>query len=388
MPQRPPIPPATYIDHPRQLARMVDTLCREPLLAFDTESNSLHAYTERVCLIQISSRTVDYIVDPLALPDLTLLGDLLADPRIEAVFHAAEYDLMCLKRDYHFEVTNLFDTMVAARICGIRQIGLQNLVHSYLSIDLDKSHQRDNWAKRPLPAACLRYAQFDTHYLPDLHDLLLAELEARGHLEEARETFDDLSRLTLPHEGRRFDPDGYWRIGIPARLNQRQMAILRELYLTREKLAEHANLPPVNVAQNRTLVELAQRAPTNRDALGGIYGLSPKGMRRWADDWLAAVQRGLGADLRTQPPPEIIPVDIADRYNALHAWRKKRAELRGVDSDVIITKQTLWSLAHKAPSTLEDLDNIEGLGPWRTQQYGAEILDVLANQEHGVLPNG
>lgn len=381
------IPPATYIDHPRQLIAMVDSLRREPLLAFDTESNSLHAYAERVCLIQISSRTADYIVDPLVLTDLTLIGDLLADPRIETVFHASEYDLMCLKRDYQFEITNLFDTMMAARICGIRQIGLQNLVQTYLGIELDKSHQRDNWAKRPLPAACLRYAQLDTHYLPDLHDMLLAELQARGHVEEARETFDDLCRMTHAHEGRTFDPDGYWRIGVPARLNPRQMAILRELYLVREELAAHTNYPPMNIAQNRSLVELAQRTPTQREELRAIFGLSPQGIRKWGDYWLKAIQKGLKADLRTQPQPEVVPVDIADRYNALHAWRKKRAEQRGVESDVIITKQALWSLAYKAPATFDDLDNIEGLGPWRIQRYGSEILHVLNTQEHGVVPN-
>lgn len=381
------IPPATYIDHPRKLIAMVDALRREPLLAFDTESNSLHAYTERVCLIQISSRSADYIVDPLALPDLAPLGELLADPRIETVFHASEYDLMCLKRDYRFEITNLFDTMVAARICGIRQIGLQNLVQTYLGIDLDKSHQRDNWGKRPLPVACLRYAQFDTHYLPELRDMLLAELQARGHLEEARETFDDLSRLTHAHEGRSFDENGYWKIGIPARLTPRQMAILRELYIAREKLAEHAELPPMNVAQNRTLVELSQRAPTHRDDLRGIFGLSPQGIRKWGDHWITAIGRGLKADLRTQPAPEVVPVDIADRYNALHAWRKKRAETRGVESDVIITKQALWSLAYKAPVTLDDLENIEGLGPWRIQHYGSEILHILSTQENGVVPH-
>jgi len=381
MSQQPNILPATYIDHPRKLLAMVDSLRREPLLAFDTESNSLHAYTERVCLIQISSRSADYIVDPLQLPDLSLLGELLADPRIETVFHASEYDLMCLKRDYHFEITNLFDTMVAARICGIRQIGLQNLAQTYLGVELDKTHQRDNWGKRPLPFVCLRYAQLDTHYLPDLRDMLLNELAARNHLEEARETFDDLSRLTNAHVGRSFDPDGYWKIGIPAHLSPRHMAVLRELYITRDELAARADFPPMNVAQNRTLVELAQRAPIHRDNLHGIFGLSPNGLRRWGDAWLEAIGRGLTADLRTQPPPEVVPVDIADRYNALHAWRKKRAEGRGVESDIIITKQTLWSLAYKAPTSLEDLDNIEGLGAWRTQQYGSEILSILTRQE-------
>ncbi|KXK52793.1 MAG: putative ribonuclease D [Chloroflexi bacterium OLB13] len=383
MPHPANIPAATYVDHPRKLDAMVDALQHESLLAIDTESNSLHAYHERVCLIQISSRSADYIVDPLALPKLNALGTLFADPRIEKVFHASEYDLMCLKRDYQFTFSSLFDTMIAARICGLRQVGLNHLVHDYLGIDLDKSHQRDNWGRRPLPHSSLRYAQFDTHYLPELHDQLLAELEARGHLEEARETFDDMGRMTPPHEGRSFDPDGYWRIGYPARLTPRQMAVLRELYLAREALAERANIPPMNVVQNRTLVELAREQPTNRDALRGIFGLSNHGVRRWGDALLAAIARGKHAETPSAPAITQTPPDIADRYTALHAWRKKRAEERGVESDVIVTKQTLWSLAYRTPATLEDLDDIEGLGPWRTRTYGPEILSVIAKHENG-----
>ena len=378
--------PATYIDHPKKLDAMIETLRREPLLAIDTESNSLHVYHERVCLIQISSRSADYIVDPLALTSLGPLADVLADPRIEKVFHACEYDLMCLKRDFQMTIANLFDTMTAARICGVKQIGLNHLVQAYLGIELDKSHQRDNWGRRPLAMSSLRYAQLDTHYLPDLRDLLLAELEARHHVEEARETFEDLSRLTPAHEGRSFDEDGFWKIGHPARLNGRQMAILREVYLTREVLAEKSDIPPMNVVQNRTLLELAQRLPGTRDELRDIFGLSPNGLRKYGDAFLAAVARGKDAPIPKRPDAEMTPPDIADRYTALHGWRKKRAEMRGVESDVIVTKQTLWSLAFKAPATLDQLENIEGLGPWRLNAYGPEILAVIAGNDNGAKP--
>jgi ribonuclease D len=290
---------------------------------------------------------------------------------------------MCLKRDFHFEIANLFDTMVAARICGIRQVGLNNLVRAFLDIELDKSHQRDNWGRRPLSVASLRYAQMDTHYLLELRDTLAAQLETDGHLEEARETFDDLSRMTPAHEGRSFDPEGFWRIGLPARLTSQQMATLRALYLMRESLAERANMPPLNVVQNRTLLELALRQPCNREELKGIPGLSPNGIRRWGDAWLRAIRTShpdLNAAPPTSEPP--LPVDIQDRYTALHAWRKKRAEQRGVESDVIMTKQALWSLAYKDPASIEDLINIDGLGPWRMQAYGTEILAVLQHFEN------
>jgi ribonuclease D len=385
--QRNSLPPATYIDHPKKLEAMVEALRREPLLGIDTESNSLHVYHERVCLIQVSSRTADYIIDPLALTHLGDFGDLLADPRIEKVFHACEYDLMCLKRDYRMTVNNMFDTMVAARICGVKQIGLNHLVQAYIGVELDKAHQRDNWGRRPLSASSLRYAQFDTHYLPQLHDLLLAELEARGHLEEARETFDDLTRMTPAHVGRAFDLDGFWKIGHPARLSGQQMAVLREVYLVREALAEDADIPPMNVVQNRTLIELAQKQPSTRDELRSVFGLSANGIRKYGDSFLDAVKRGKDAPIPRRPDIEQTPPDIADRYTALHGWRKKRAETRGVESDVIVTKTTLWSLAYKAPSTMEDLEDIEGLGPWRLNAYGPEILGVIAGHENGAKPS-
>jgi ribonuclease D len=123
-----PFPAAVYIDHDTDFRRLVNQLVQEPLIAVDTESNSLYAYRERVCLVQLSTRTADYIVDPLRIADMGPLGTLLADPNIEKVFHAAEYDLMCLKREYDFVVNNLFDTMVVARIIGHRAVGLNRML--------------------------------------------------------------------------------------------------------------------------------------------------------------------------------------------------------------------------------------------------------------------
>src|SRR5262249_2530874 len=155
--------------------------------AIDTESNSLYAYRERVCLVQISTRTADYIVDPLTIGDMTPFADLMANPAIEKVFHAAEYDLICLKRDYALICQNLFDTMIAARIVGLKLVGLGNLLEQYAGVKADKSHQRDNWGERPLPKESLLYAQMDTHYLPLLRDSLHAELVNTNRLTEAQE---------------------------------------------------------------------------------------------------------------------------------------------------------------------------------------------------------
>jgi ribonuclease D len=372
-----PFPRAAYIDHDRAFQHLVKTLENEALIAVDTESNSLYAYRERVCLIQISTRTKDYIVDPLRIADLSPLGGLLADSGVEKVFHAAEYDLMCLKRDYGFVVHNLFDTMVAARICGLKAVGLGKLLAEYCGVNgLDKSHQRDDWGRRPLPAESLLYAQMDTHYLPTLRDRLLAELETTGRMTEAREIFTDYA--SVPAANHVFDPDGYWRIGIPADLNRRQMAILRELYLLRERLAEERDCPPFKVFADRLLVALAEAGPDSIPALRAIRGMTAGQTRRYAGPILQALERGRKTPLPHPPsrPPEIDPL-VVERFAALRDWRRRRGEQRGVDSDVILSKDAIWALAYQAPTTLADLQDIPGLGPWRRQTYGAEILEVL-----------
>lgn len=383
------LPAATYIDTRPALTELVDALCREPLLGMDTESNSLHAYRERVCLVQVSSRDADYIIDPLAIDDLSPLGQLLADPAICKVFHAAEYDLMCLRRDYQFTVANLFDTMLAARICGIRNVGLHHLVRDYLNVELDKSHQRDNWGERPLNPESLRYAQMDTHYLPRLHDILNDELIARGHQDEAREVFDEFASDERSHEGRSFDPDGFWKIGLPNQLNPIQMAILREVYLERERIAEIEDKPPFKVISTQGLINLARQAPTHMGQFQHIADLSPSLIRRHGKSLIEAVRRGQSATLPPAPAQKPPPTEVSDLYVALHGWRKERALQRGVESDVILSRQALWSLAYQMPTTPDQLDAIRGLGNWKRQQYGDELLALIRQYVHtnGVTPS-
>jgi ribonuclease D len=371
------IAPAEYISTPAQLRALAQTLAQESLLALDSESNSLYAYRERVCLVQISTRSADYIVDPLTVGDMSALAPLMADPAVEKVFHAAEYDLMTMKRDFGYTFRNLFDTMVAARICGQKHIGLGSLLDGLLGVKVDKSHQRDDWGQRPLPQDSLRYAQMDTHYLAALRDLLGEKLAELDLWSEARESFDDLTHI--PAAVNRFDPEGYWRIGLPNQLTRRQIAILRELYLLREAMAEARNVPPFKVMTDKMLTGLAMKAPRQRRDLEGLEGMTPANIRRFGDEVLAAVARGLETRLPEPPTPEP-PADpsVVERYAALREWRKQRATARGVESDVIISKDALWVLAEKLPRSLDEMRDIRGLGPWRLEAYGLELLDVLS----------
>jgi ribonuclease D len=366
-----------------ELRRLVDQLRSEPLLAVDTESNSLYAYYEQVCLVQLSTREQDVIVDPLAVDDMSPLGIVLADPAVEIIFHAAEYDVITLKRDFGYTFSNIFDTMLAARICGWKRFGLGNILEEMFNVRVDKKHQRANWSQRPLPDELLRYAQMDTHYLPALRDRLIDELTASGRLAEARETFDDLP--DLPPAEFHFDPDGYWRIHEAKTLTRAQMAILRELYLLRDQVAQQWDWPVFKVCSDQTLVQLAALAPRRLEDLHGVRGLSTRVIQRSGAEIIEAVALGRRS-APPRPPQRSEPIpdpDILTRYDALHEWRKQRAAERGVESDVIVPRGVLWALARHVPEDITELDGIPGLGPWRRAEYGAEMLDVLARVNGG-----
>lgn len=375
-----PFPRATYIEHDNDFLSIVPLLAKETLIGLDMESNGLHAYRERVCLLQISTRLADYIIDPFRVADLSPLGAVLANPAVEKIFHSGEYDLMSLKRDYGFVIHNLFDTMIASKVCGRRVMGLDKLLSEYCGVTMSKSHQRDDWGQRPLSEEALLYAQMDTHYLPHLRDRLMTELEQKGHLIEARETFAEAAHVTVPN--REFDPNGYWHIGIPAGLNRRQMTILRELYLWRENEAQERDCPTFKVLSDKNLIAIAEQAPTFADQLRQIQGLAASQVGRYGKVLLQAVERGKRSKPPGPPPrpPDMNPVAI-ERFTMLREWRRVKAEARDVESDVIVSKNALWTVAMKAPKTLDEMQGIHGLGPWRLATYGEDILNVLKQVE-------
>jgi ribonuclease D len=370
------LPPATFITNDAQLLELAHQLQTESLIAVDTESNNLYAYVGRICLIQLSTRTQDYIIDPLKINHMQPLIDVLANPAIEKIFHAAEYDLICLRRDFNAEVYNLFDTMFAARLCGIEQFGLGDLLRQFFDVEVDKSHQLDNWGKRPLPQESLRYAQMDTHYLPALRDLFVEKLTALNRIEESVEVFADVLRIEVKE--REFDEDGYWKLGRPQSLTRRQMAVLKELYLLREEIAREEDLPPFKVLSNNTLTTLARVQPHNINELFALRGLNNRQVRTYGNRLLTALDRGRSSRLPAPPEPDSPDPVLAERYIALHAWRKERAAARGLDSSLVLSKHTLWEIARRLPADFDSLRAIEGMGQWRARAYGDEILRLVS----------
>ena len=179
------------------LAGVVDHLSKAPRIAVDIESNGFFRYHERVCLVQVASTETAFVIDPLAIDDVRLLGDLLGTRTVEKVIHGSSYDILSFDRDWGFRVNNLFDTSIAAAFVGAKELGLQSLVKEYAGVELAKSRklQRSDWTIRPLRREALQYAADDVLYLLQVRDKLAARLEELGRLEWVREEFARLEQV-------------------------------------------------------------------------------------------------------------------------------------------------------------------------------------------------
>lgn len=365
---------------------MVRRLERESIIAVDTESNSLFAYYEQVCLIQFSIPGLDYLVDPLALEDLRSLGGLFANPEVEKVFHAAEYDIICLKRDFGYSFENLFDTMVGASILGIEQVGLGSMLESEFNVQLDKRYQRANWGQRPLPAHLLSYARFDTHYLIALRNSLKAKLLESGRWPMAEEDFRRLCHIAddQPLNGQgaaaKSVEEVCWRISGAHDLAPQQAAVLQELCRYRDEVARSINRPLFKVINDATLLAIATTLPKTMEELKRLPGMSEGQVHRHGGPLLRLVQRGLQA-APVQPPRSRRPDEqFLLRLENLRQWRKETARQIGVKSDVILPRDVLTAIAEKNPKGKEQLADILGGLPWRLEKYGEDILGVLNHQ--------
>jgi ribonuclease D len=359
---------------------MVNHIKCQNFLAVDTESNSLFAYHEQVCLIQFSTPERDYLVDPLAIADLSPLGEIFASPKIEKIFHAAEYDIICLKRDFGFEFANLFDTMVAGRILGKGEIGLASMLENEFGVHLDKRYQRANWGRRPLDTGMREYAQFDTHFLIPLHNCIREELIHSERFELAEEDFNRLCNTSVPQP--ESDLMNCYKLVGKNDLTAQQMAVLYELYQYRERRAESANLPTFKVLSNLALVNIAHALPTTYQQLEEINGLSPKVTARHADGLLSAVQQGLGRPHLGRPNFPRRPDDeYLERMDTLRDWRKRKGIELGVPSDVILPRDVLYEIVGANPQNPDALKKTMQTVPWRYNQFGSEILSRLHSQE-------
>lgn len=371
--------PPIWINSSQKLQSILPDLARSPFLSIDTESNSLYVYREQVCLIQITTDANDYLIDPLALPNLTPLTTFFANPLQEKIFHASEYDIICLKRDFGFQFVNIFDTMIAARILGEEAVGLASLLQSRLGLELEKKYQRANWGIRPLSQSMLDYACQDSHSLYELRNIIAAELKEKDLWELALEDF----RLACDVEANAANPapKSCWKVAGSQTLDPCEAAILQELCEFREAQARRQNVPPFKILTNEVLVTLTKLHPTSADQMLEVHGITQKLINRFGFDLLQAVQRGETAPPLRKPKNSRPDERFLKRLESLREWRKLKGKELKVESDVILPRDFIELIAGENPASTSDLKSIMCSIPWRYQHFGLDILQVLRKQE-------
>ena len=344
-------------------------------IAVDTESDSLFVYYEKVCLIQISADGQSYVIDPLETGDLSALEEIFADKEILKIFHAAEYDIMCLKRDFGFSFENLFDTMLAARMLGKSEVGLGPLIENEFGIHLDKKYQKANWGIRPLSREMLRYAVSDTRFLSALKERLNSQLKERGMEDLAAE---DFRRLCQTPAGASEPPVSvWWKITGGTELSLPEAAALQGLCEFREKEAQIRDLPPFKVLSNTALVSIVLEDPQTESELRRIKGVNDVVVRRYGKSILQINKTWRTRKHFPMPVPQQRPAnDILSRRERLRTWRKEKGSEKDVPSDVILPRDLLESIAETGPQTADELRVLMKDCPVRFSLFGEEILNI------------
>ena len=331
------------IETQEALAEFLPQLKAAEWVALDTEADSLHAYPEKMCLLQLSISGSDRLVDPLAKVDLSELWPALKQH--ELIIHAADYDLRLLRKIHSFVPDRIFDTMLASRLLGDREFGLVNLVSNYLGVTLEKGSQKADWARRPLTPRMEAYARNDTRYLKTLSDILKKLLEEKNRLSWQRECCDRLiAECSIPA---RPAPDLVWRIKGSHRLSRVGLAVLRELWRWRELEATAANKPPYFILAHEVLIDIAAAASEN----GPIDQLLPRHLPPRRREGLgAAIDSALALPTTEHPSPVRVvsyrqTEGERNRFAELEKRRNRHAEQLSIDPTLIASRATLLMLS-------------------------------------------
>lgn len=367
------------ITDPAGLAEVAAIISRESEVAVDLEMDSLHHYQEKVCLIQISTRTENWLIDPLALKDLSPLAAPFGNPDIVTVMHGADYDIRSMHRDFGIEVNNLFDTMIASRFLGITDFGLAALLRARFGIELNKKYQKADWSKRPLSAEMSEYAVADTSDLLTLYDQLRAELVEKGRLSWLEE------ECRLVCQARVSEKEGPLFISCKGagKLKGRSLAILEALLQLRNQQARDQDRPAFKIISAETLQDIAEKRIRNLSELTTIKGMTPGQIQRYGDRIVAAVAAGLALPDEELPhfprQQRDEPADgTKERIKCLKSWRQEKSRKLGLEPGVIAPNWLLEGISEANPITFEALDDIAGMRNWQKALYGQDLLAELS----------
>jgi len=358
--------------------KTVDYLGKAIIVAVDLEADGLHNYPEKICLFQFAAQNKIFIVEPEALGNGDELRDFLANGKIEKVFHSCDYDVRSLDRDYNAKVKGLFDTAIAAKFLGADKLGLGNVLLQFLGIGINKCKklQKMNWSKRPLPENALKYACNDVAFLVELRNFLRHNLKRANRLSWAEEEFKRLEKIRFNHPN---PPElSFLNVKGAGRLNPKQLSILRELYILREKIALKNNRPPFKVISSAVMIEIAS-SPGKK--LSDIKGVGHWLIEMAEKDFEEAVRKGINSEpvTKNKPKKQQKWTNSSGRIlKSLKSWRVAKADELNIDPSLIWPVSSLETMALHNAKRMEELfgQDCTAVRNWQRKQFSQEINNL------------
>jgi ribonuclease D len=372
-----------YVRDHVALEALIERIGAADRVALDTEADSLHNYFEKVCLVQLSLGEEHYIVDPLAGLELGGFSEALAQKPL--ILHGGDYDLRMMRASLGFRTRReVFDTMIAAQLLGIEQIGLAALIEKYFGVTIEKAGQKSDWSRRPLSEKQLSYAVNDTRYLGALADCLARELSELGRLEwhvESCQAMVESSGRDRPR-----DPDDAWRIKGAGRLTRRQLAYLREIWLWRDEHARRANRPSFMIFGNQQILELIAWAESHsgeplhqgpklpRNITGSLLTTLDQAIKRSAE--MSAAQ---WPELRRREHGEAPSAECVERTNALRIECARIAKDLGITASVLAPKTAIEAIARSQPRSVDEIMESGKLLRWQAELLHGSVEKCFAH---------
>jgi ribonuclease D len=376
-----------YVDTTEGLSRFQAALEQVPSIALDLEAAGFHRYSDRVCLVQATLPTgarggENWILDPLAIDVVPVLGPVLQDPAVPVLMHGADFDVRLLRRDFELRLRGLVDTQIVATLLGEPGIGLAALLEKYHGVKLAKKYQRADWAKRPLDHGMLEYAASDTAHLHALTRKLVLQLEQQGRGAWASEEFRLLESMEVSTDD---DVDPVSRFKRARGLSPRELERLRAAWRWRDEIARRDDRAPFRVASDSVLMDAAVDPPRSVDDFADRKGVNGRLARSEGAALIAALEAAEEVDEndiagfprppaggRGRPTP-----DVEERANRLKEVRNRYAESLGVDRGALLPNAVLMEIAFEKPNQLSDLDRIDGIKQWQIETVGTDLLTAL-----------
>jgi len=362
-----------WIDTPAGLAEVAAACAAAPWIALDTESNSMHAYTERCCLVQINAGGRMFVLDPIALgaPALAALKAPLEDPAITVWLHGGEYDAAVMRRDFAIQMRGVFDSQQAASMLGWEKTGYGAVVERQLGVQLAKDFAQYDWATRPVDPGALAYAIDDVRYLPDAAAQLRELIIAADLVEE---TAIACRAVEDAGWGGGFDPGGFYRVKGARDLGKPCLPVLAALWTWRDGIAREIDKPPGRVINNETLLALCRKPIVTWVQLKHA-GVKNSVLTTYGESLLTCL-RDANANPPPLPPPvkhrEIEPIE-EERETRMKDWRRSEAEKRKVPLQVVLPAKALEYLKRYGGG---DLSQVPQLGEKRLRMYGEKLAQL------------